>query len=371
MTDTGQAPVEDSSAERFETDGFQSLLAVLKEGSASLETAGAWPERQLSEMSRAGVLGWLIPAEFGGSEVSPRELVAGYERLAAACLTSVFVLTQRNAAVQRLVRSPNSDLKSRLLRTLVGDSLFATVGISHLTTSRQHWKQPTVRVQETNGGFVLEGDIPWVTGADRADVVVTGGTLGDGRQILIALQTASRGVTVQTPASLLALNASRTASIQLNDVFVPATDLVAGPVENVMQVAGGGPGSHTTSALAVGHCVAAVKLLRVEAEKRVDLQASSERLEMEIRELRSALQEAAEFQTDRLPAHLTAEFLRQKSNSLALRSTQAALAASKGAGFVTGHPAARLASEAMFFLVWSCPQPVVLANIRELAGAGL
>ncbi|MFP6763945.1 MAG: hypothetical protein VB858_10010 [Planctomycetaceae bacterium] len=71
----------------------------------------------------------------------------------------------------------------------------------------------------------------------------------------------------------------------------------------------------------------------------------------------------------RLPLHLAAETLRRKSNSLALRSTQAALAASKGAGFVSGHPAARMASEAMFFLVWSCPQPVVLANIRELAGA--
>jgi hypothetical protein len=43
------------------------------------------------------------------------------------------------------------------------------------------------------------------------------------------------------------------------------------------------------------------------------------------------------------------------------------LAASKGAGFVAGHPAERAVREAMFFLVWSCPQPVVSAALREFA----
>jgi hypothetical protein len=51
-----------------------------------------------------------------------------------------------------------------------------------------------------------------------------------------------------------------------------------------------------------------------------------------------------------------------------LRSTQAALAAAKGAGYVVGHPAGRWCREALFFLVWSCPQPVLSANLCELAG---
>jgi hypothetical protein len=64
----------------------------------------------------------------------------------------------------------------------------------------------------------------------------------------------------------------------------------------------------------------------------------------------------------------SSEALRARANSLALRSTQAYLAASKGAGFVSGHFAERAVREAMFFLVWSCPQPVVAAALRELAG---
>jgi hypothetical protein len=44
------------------------------------------------------------------------------------------------------------------------------------------------------------------------------------------------------------------------------------------------------------------------------------------------------------------------------------LVAAKGTGYVVGHPAGRWCREALFFLVWSCPQPVSAANLCELAG---
>ena len=53
---------------------------------------------------------------------------------------------------------------------------------------------------------------------------------------------------------------------------------------------------------------------------------------------------------------------------LVLRATQGALAAAKGAGYVVGHPVGRWCREALFFLVWSCPQGVMAAALCELAG---
>ena len=64
----------------------------------------------------------------------------------------------------------------------------------------------------------------------------------------------------------------------------------------------------------------------------------------------------------------TNQDLRTRANSLVLRATQAALAAAKGTGYVAGHPTGRWCREALFFLVWSCPQPVLAANLCELAG---
>jgi hypothetical protein len=142
--------------------------------------------------------------------------------------------------------------------------------------------------------------------------------------------------------------------------------LLHGPVENVMKQTGGGAGSYTTSALAVGHAANALRLLSNEADRRPELTEILQPFADEHESISADLALAATGSSD---AHLSAEAMRQRSNSLALRASQACLAASKGAGFVAAHPASRLVAEAMFFLVWSCPQPVVLGNLRELACA--
>ena len=140
----------------------------------------------------------------------------------------------------------------------------------------------------------------------------------------------------------------------------------------------------TTSALAVGTAKHALRRLQVEAENRPDLAEIHAALADDhaavIAEIRSSVagesaggtsqpssDTAGEIGQAGRGRPATIESIRQRANSLALRSTQALLAACKGAGFVKGHPGERLVREAMFFLVWSCPQPVLTATLRELA----
>jgi alkylation response protein AidB-like acyl-CoA dehydrogenase len=63
----------------------------------------------------------------------------------------------------------------------------------------------------------------------------------------------------------------------------------------------------------------------------------------------------------------TAE-LRGRINDLAVRATHAAVALYKGTALLLDHPAQRLAREAMFLLVWSCPNPVIDCTVDLLAG---
>ena len=265
----------------------------------------------------------------------------------------------------------NEELKKDLLPELATDELFATVGISHLTTSRQHLGTPAVTVERVDAGYFLTGEVPWVTGADRADIIGCGGTLENNTQILVALETITQGVEIVPAVPLMALNSSRTATVKLNHVFVSLEFLLHGPTENVMKQAGGGAGSFTTSALAIGHAGNAIRLLHEEAERRPELIEILQTFADEHSALSADLARAAAAPEEaaKAPA-LSAESMRQRSNSLALRASQAYLAATKGAGFVASHPASRLVAEAMFFLVWSCPQPVVLGNLRELACSG-
>jgi alkylation response protein AidB-like acyl-CoA dehydrogenase len=323
-----------------------------------------WPAKQLETCAQYGVFEWFATKESGGQEWNEAELTRGYLALSMACLTTTFVITQRTGACQRIERSDNPIIKRRLLPDLIAGRSFATVGISHLTTSRRHLAQPVLRAEEAGDHFLLDGYSPWVTGAEHAQNVVVGATLNDDRQILVAVPTNSPGVNVPPPAALIGLSGSRTGRVEFNGVSVDRDCLLAGPIPEVMkQGLGARTGGLQTSTLALGLAKTAIDYLQGEAQQRGGLVSPAGALLAEWDEMIKLLFATAE----QTPICSDAD-LRSRANSLVLRATQSALAAAKGAGYVMGHPAGRWCREALFFLVWSCPQPVLDANLCEFAG---
>ncbi len=145
---------------------------------------------------------------------------------------------------------------------------------------------------------------------------------------------------------------------------MPANDVLSGPLPNVMQSGlGGGTGGLQTSTLALGLASAASSYLQAEARNRSELLTASNAIDAECQELLAALMNLNKGASNKVNPHE----LRTKANSLVLRATQAALTAAKGSGFVCESPIGRWAKEALFFLVWSCPQAVLDANLSELA----
>lgn len=342
------------------------LCAELAALGGELEQTGDWPERQLQLCGEYGVFEWFMPHEWDGQAWNERQIISGYLRLSAACLTTTFIITQRTGACRRLAASENRALKEELLPDLVRGDSFATVGISHLTTSRRHLGQPVLRAEIQADALLLDGFSPWVTGGPHADDILIGATLDDGRELLVMLPRAIKGVSTPPPAQLVGLTASHTGAVKLDQVRLPAHRLVAGPEENIMAGASGArTGGLQTSSLAIGLAAAAIELLEGEAERRDDLQPPADQLRAEWNTARDQLLALADGD-----AVCSSEELRRLANSLALRATQAALAAAKGTGYVVGHPAGRMCREALFFLVWSCPQPVLAANLCEFAGIG-
>lgn len=327
---------------------------------AAAETADRsadWPAGSWETVRDAGVLGWSVPAEFGGSPLAPADLLAAHERIAAACLTTAFILSQREAAVRQLLKGP-PHLRERFLPELLAGR-YATVGLSQLTTSRQHGGPAALRATPTAGGWCLDGVIPWVTGADRTAVIVTGATLADGSQLLFALPPDGPGVRVEPPMPLAALAGSRTALVRCDGVDAERELLLAGPAERVLGPVGGG-GLETTN-LALGLAVAATGLIEAEAATRPDLVPVAARFRSAADVLRTRLHALA-----LAPDPDSTLAARVAGTRLALRAAQAALLTAKGAGFVAPHPAGRLARQALFFLVWSCPRPVAAGVLDDL-----
>ena len=328
-----------------------------------------WPREQFDACRSGGVLSWFLPKPWG-SAWSETEILKGYMRLSASCMTTTFVITQFVAAARRIAACENQTLKDELLGQLSSGEKFVTVGISHLTTSHRHLARPVLTSTATDTGFLLNGFSPWVTSGSQADFVVTGAAEVDaadnptGRQILIAVPTDSPGVSIGASNQLVSLSASQTGRVNFENVAVDRRWLLAGPIEDVLpSLSASSTGGLQTSALAIGLATAAIDFMKGQSAGRPELQSNVDAFSDQLSEVTASM-----FSIASGSPGCSKQDVRKQANSLAIRATQAALVAAKGAGYVEGHPVGRWCREALFFLVWSCPQEVRDANLCELAG---
>src|SRR5262249_4750501 len=157
-----------------------------------------WPAASWEALRRSGVLGWAVPREYGGEERRPPNLLDGYGQLAGACLTTCFLLSQRDAACRRPLDHAHEALPPEMPPPLASCARCATVGLSQLPTARQHVK-PILMARLDGDRIILNGRMPWVTGAAHADHFVTGAVCEDGRQVLLVVPRCLTGVEIGPP----------------------------------------------------------------------------------------------------------------------------------------------------------------------------
>jgi alkylation response protein AidB-like acyl-CoA dehydrogenase len=331
---------------------LEAAIAACAERSAD---EGPWRSGAMAHLASSGALAGFVPEAHGGTAAGEPALLTLFSAIAARCLTTALALSQWASAV-RIIAGGSTAARELLLPNLARGRTFTTVGVSQLTTSRLHLGTPALAATRDGDSWRLDGICPWVTGADACDTIVTGAVGPDGGQMFFVVPTSVAGLAIDPPLQMLALSGSRTTCVRFSGV----------PPLVTIAPAGGGlrTGGLATTALAVGATRASIALLAREAAARAPLEPVVAGLAAECDGIAGRLLRAACEGID--PAGRDA--LRGDAHGLVVRAAQAALTASKGAGYVQGHPAERLVRESLFFLVWSCPQSVSAAALCDLAG---
>lgn len=359
-----------------EATDFASILDAVRERSGQVDRTASWPAQDLDALASAGAMRWAVPNDVGGEGLAPLDLYRGYEQIAAASLTLALILSQRDSAVATIASAQGFALRDRLLGALRDNAVFTTVGVAQLTTSRQGGR-PALLATWAAGGWRLDGMIPWATGAASSDFIVAGAALDDGNQLLFLLPTGkaltdpvlaqdlsgAAGVTIDPPLPLVALRASWTGQVRCDGVLIPETLVLRGPEPKVL-----GHRQHTLplgqAFLAMGLCRGGLDLIA--AHRSAAASRSFERLDHQLARLRQQVLDLSASGREQ-EAVAAAPSLRGECNDLAIRITHAAVALYKGTALLDTHPAQRLAREAMFLLVWSCPDPVIDCTVDILS----
>jgi len=166
---------------------------------------------------------------------------------------------------------------------------------------------------------------------------------------------------------LLALSDSCTCEVHLSDVLVEDDYRLHGPSENVMASSqSSGAGGLQTSALALGLAARVIDRIRKKSESIPSLKALDDKFTERWMEVYNRMIQASDLQSHSDSRIDTAK-LRKDANDLVIRVTQSNLAIEKGRGYLSDSDASRWVCEALFFLVWSCPQAIANEHLCELS----
>ncbi len=322
---------------------------------------GAWPDDSIAALTAAGAWEWVIPAAFGGQGLDPITHLHAYEAVAAGCMATLLILSNRDGACELIAAGENDALKSELLPKLARNEFMTSIGISQLTTSHQAGP-PALTATIVGDQVRLTGFMPWVTSAEKCQYIVTGAMTTDGRQVLAAVPTDLPGLTIGKPFDLSVMKGTLTTDVRCDDALVEPRFILRGPAEKVLATRSG---VKPALVAAAGIGLAGTMLTVAEsAAAHTRLSDSIATLRQRHTTLRARIYEFVA-SAEALTADKTKAAIRVDVNELLAQLSIAVLAVCKGTGLQRDHEAQRLLREAMFFQVWAAPEEVRLGTIMK------
>ncbi len=179
----------------------------------------------LREMGRLGLLGSTLPEAYGGSEanyVSYGLVAREVERVDSGYRSAMSV--QSSLVMHPIYAYGDEAQRKKYLPGLASGDLVGCFGL----TEPDYGSDPggmITRADTVDGGFRLNGAKTWITNSPIADLAVVWAKL-DGRVRGFIVERDAQGFSTPTIEGKLALRASVTGEIVLEDVFVPTSAML-------------------------------------------------------------------------------------------------------------------------------------------------
>jgi len=313
---------------------------VLFPSALDTDRADAVPRSHLDLLAEAGLYGLAGPPELGGVDLPT--FCAVVEALAGGCLSTAFVWIQHNTPVRAVAASKNRALRQEWLAELCSGRRRAGIALAALRAGPAE-----IEAARAEGGWLFDGDVPYVTGWGLIDVVLAAARTPD-RQVVTALLDAetSPSLAVQR-LTLMATNASSTVRLRLRRHFVPEERVVS--VEPYRPPPAYDGGGRPNGSLSLGVAARCCRLI------------GPSPLDAEVEARRRQLDEASE-ETMADARAAAAELAQRSAFALVVKEGSRAL-------FPESH-AQRLAREAAFLQVFGSRPNIRDALLRRLGVLG-
>ena len=229
--------------EQFRKAVARFVDAEVAPAAQGLDERGEFPAALFRRLGELGYLGLRYPERYGGADADMTTYCLFAEELARGSLSVAAAAAMQGLMGTHFIHKYGSEsLRERYLVPALRGEIVATFAMTE-PNAGSDVANLTTRAERRGDRWVLRGAKTWVTSAPVADVLtVAAKTSGERGMKNIALflldRAAMRGITLGKPIDKIAVRASATGEILLEDVEVPADHLLGGETGGVEKIGG-------------------------------------------------------------------------------------------------------------------------------------
>jgi alkylation response protein AidB-like acyl-CoA dehydrogenase len=325
------------------------------------DEAQEFPSEILTSLGKTGLLGALVPEEYGGAALDYVSYALAVEELNRVDASVGITMWAHNSlCTNHITLFGSKDQKAAYLPRLARGESLGAWGLTESGSGSDAAAMKTRAIAD-GGRFILNGGKAFITNAGVAEVAVVmavtdpaGGNKGISAFVL---EKGMAGLSAGRPYRKLGLHASNTAELVFDNVAVPAANLLGDLGRgflNTMQVLEGG--RVAMAAMAVGIAQAALDAaLAYMRERRAfgktlaefnGLQGLIADMGTEVEAARLLTLRAAALKDAGKPAKTAASMAKLFASEVAMKAATKSLQIHGGAGYITEFPIERIFRDA-------------------------
>jgi acyl-CoA dehydrogenase len=200
---------------------------------AACDRESRFPHDVFEAAHAIGLVNPTLPAEYGGAGLSDVDSSLITEELAYGCSGIQTSMTANTLAMTPIKLAGSEEQKKKYLAWLAGEAIFASYATTEPGAGSDVAGLQTRATKDGAGGYVLNGTKAWITNANMAsfytifateDVTLRHKGIG-----AFIVHRDAKGLKVGKHEDKLGQRASDTAQVMLEDVHVPAAQVLAKP----------------------------------------------------------------------------------------------------------------------------------------------
>ena len=339
-----------------------------------------FPADNLQKLGELGLMGMMVPPEYGGSGADTVSYVLALSEVAYACASTAVVMSVHNSIVcESILRSGTEDQKQKYLTRLATGEIIGAFALTEPNAGSDPVRQTTKAVFDGHS-YILNGTKRFTTtGKNAGVIIVTAKTDEEARHKGISaflVDQGTPGLTVGPLEDKMGLRASDTADLIFEDCRIPAENLLGNEGDGFLIAMTGLDGGRIgIAAQSLGVAQAAFDASVQYAREREQFGQSISKFQglrwmvadmaTEIEAARLMTMSAAEMKDNGENYTLQASMAKLFASEMVNRITAKAVQLHGGYGFTKEYPVERFYRDARVFTIYegtSEIQRVVISN---------